>query len=113
MDNENATTHLPEQSQTNETKFREQSQTNETKFREQSQTNTQPAQAAQEDISVTALREYYEARERDTAAQMDALRRTLAEREETIHVLMGDRPDAKDNTSPDAFYKRIGLKRRD
>ena len=91
MDNENTTTQAPEQSQTNE----------------------QPVQAAQEDISVTALREYYEARERNTAAQMDALRRTLAEREETIHVLMGDRPDAKDNTSPDDFYKRIGLKRRD
>ena len=91
MDNENATTQAPEQPQT----------------------DAQPTQAAQEDISVTALREYYEARERDTAAQMAALRRTLAEREETIHVLMGDRPDAKDNTSPDAFYKRIGLKRRD
>ena len=91
MDNENTTTQAPEQPQT----------------------NAQPAQASHEDISVTALREYYEARERDTAAQMAALRRTLAEREETIHVLMGDRPDAKDNTSPDAFYKRIGLKRRE
>lgn len=91
MDNENTTTQAPEQSQT----------------------NAQPAQAAQEDISVTALREYYEARERDTAAQMDALRRTLAEREETIHVLMGDRPDAKAQTTSDAFYQRIGLKRRD
>lgn len=85
MDNENATNQAPEQPQTN----------------------------AQEDISVTALREYYEARERDTAAQMEALRRTLAEREETIHVLMGDRPDAKAQTTPDAFYQRIGLKRRD
>lgn len=91
MDNENETTQAPEQPQT----------------------NTQPTQAAQEDISVKALREYYEARERDTAAQMDALRRTLAEREETIHVLMGDRPDAKAQTTPDAFYQRIGLKRRD
>lgn len=102
MDNENATTQAPEQSQTNAAKFSE-----------QSQTNTQPTQATQEDISVKALREYYEARERDTAAQMDALRRTLAEREETIHVLMGDRPDAKAQTTSDAFYQRIGLKRRD
>lgn len=91
MDNENTTTQAPEQPQT----------------------NTPPTQGAQEDISVTALREYYEARERDTAAQMEALRRTLAEREETIHVLMGDRPDAKAQTTPDAFYQRIGLKRRD
>lgn len=91
MDNENATAQAPEQPQT----------------------DAQPAQAAQEDISVKALREYYEARERDTAAQMEALRRTLAEREETIHVLMGDRPDAKAQTTPDAFYQRIGLKRRD
>lgn len=91
MDNENATTKAPEQTQT----------------------DAQPTQAAQEDISVTALREYYEARERDTAAQMEALRRTLAEREETIHVLMGDRPDAKAQTNSDAFYQRIGLKRRD
>ena len=91
MDKENTTTQAPEQSQT----------------------NAQPAQAAQEDISVKALREYYEARERDTAAQMEALRRTLAEREETIHVLMGDRPDAKAQTTSDAFYQRIGLKRRD
>ena len=91
MDNENTTTQAPEQPQT----------------------DAQPAQAAQEDISVKALREYYEARERDTAAQMDALRRTLAEREETIHVLMGDRPDPKAQTTPDAFYQRIGLKRRD
>ena len=91
MDNENATTQAPEQPQT----------------------NAQPTQPTQEDISVTALREYYEARERDTAAQMEALRRTLAEREETIHVLMGDRPDAKAQTTPDAFYQRIGLKRRD
>ena len=91
MDNENATTQAPEQPQT----------------------DAQAAHAAQEDISVTALREYYEARERDTAAQMAALRRTLAEREETIHVLMGDRPDAKAQTTSDAFYQRIGLKRRD
>ena len=91
MDNENATTQAPEQPQT----------------------DAQPTQAAQEDISVKALREYYEARERDTAAQMAALRRTLAEREETIHVLMGDRPDAKAQTNSDAFYQRIGLKRRD
>lgn len=90
MDNENETTQAPEQPQT----------------------AAQPAQAAQEDISVKALREYYEARERDTAAQIDALRRTLAEREETIHVLMGDRPDAKAQTTSDAFYQRIGLKRR-
>lgn len=91
MDNENTTTQAPEQPQT----------------------DTQPAKATQEDISVTALREYYEARERNTAAEMDALRKTLAEREETIHVLMGDRPDTKDQTTPDAFYKRIGMKRRD
>lgn len=91
MDNENTTIQAPEQPQT----------------------NAQPTQSTQEDISVTALREYYEARERDTAAQMEALRRTLAEREETIHVLMGDRPDAKAQTTSDAFYQRIGLKRRD
>lgn len=91
MDNENTTAQAPEQPQT----------------------VAQPAHAAQEDISVKALREYYEARERDTAAQMAALRRTLAEREETIHVLMGDRPDAKAQTNSDAFYQRIGLKRRD
>lgn len=91
MDNENATTQAPEQPQT----------------------DARPAQPAQEDISVKALREYYEARERDTAAQMDALRRTLAEREETIHVLMGDRPDAKAQTTSDAFYQRIGMRRRD
>lgn len=102
MGNENTTTQAPEQSQTNAAQFRE-----------QSQTNAQPAQSTKEDISVTALREYYEARERDTAAQMDALRRTLAEREETIHVLMGDRPDPKAQTTSDAFYQRIGLKRRD
>ena len=94
MDNENTTTQAPEQS-------------------EQSNISVWPARATEEDISVTALREYYEARERDTAAQMEALRRTLAEREETIHVLMGDRPDAKAQTTPDAFYQRIGLKRRD
>lgn len=91
MDNENTTTQAPEQPQT----------------------DAQPTHPAQEDISVKALREYYEARERDTATKMEALRRTLAEREETIHVLMGDRPDAKAQTNSDAFYQRIGLKRRD